>query len=67
MTQACAFIVSSGYIDLYDVGTPSAPAFITAVSDSAMSPSGASAAGDVLLVSDGGGGSGKLRCYRILK
>lgn len=67
VSQACAFIVSSGYIDLYDVGVPSSPSFITTTTDTAMSPSGVSTAGDVLLVSDGGGGSGKLRCYRMLK
>jgi len=65
VAQDCAFIASSGYIDLYDVGKPASPRFLASLVDSGMAPSGISTAGDVLLISDGS--AKRLRCYRILK
>ncbi len=65
VAQDCAFIASSGYVDLYDVGKPASPRFLTSLADSGMAPSGISTAGDVLLISDGS--AKRLRCYRILK
>mgnify|MGYP003737131383 CR=1 FL=1 len=68
VSQDCVFICTAGTIDLIDVGDPAEPALLTSFVDASISSvNGVSAAGDTLVIADGGGGAGKLRCYRMLK
>ena len=68
VAQGCAFVAANGLIDLYDVADPANPHLITSFSDSSLqSMNGISICDDYVYVADGGGGSGKLRIYHMLK